>query len=241
MVWGGGPDSLGILNSDNSLNLYNHLTSNLEPDEYNQYAELTVDSTFCDSSSLINKFRGSNRPLFLNINIQSLNSKHEKLKNFVLTLSNNNIQIDIISLQETWTIKHPQLLDIPGFQPLIFTNRKRGRGGGVGFYVRNGITFSINKELSVFVDKTFESLTLDISFSSTNNLKHVSVTNIYRSPTPLDGLSANEQMDNFHEKFDEILSKLSNKNVDAYVFLDSNINLFNLESNHHVSQPTYLI
>ena len=45
-------------------------------------------------------------------------------------------------------------------------------------------------------------------------------------------------MDNFHEKFDEILSKLSNKNVDAYVFLDSNINLFNLESNHHVS--TYL-
>ena len=229
---GGTADHLGQLNSDPSLNLYQQLTSNAEPDDNNLYIDLTVDSAFHDTNSIIRKFSSHNSPLFLNINIQSLQSKHEKLKNLILTLVNKNVQIDLIALQETWTIKHPQLLDIPGFQPLIFTNRKRGRGGGVGFYIRSGINYTINNELSVFIDKTFESLTLDISYS---NNRQCSISNIYRSPTLLEGLPSNEQMDNFHAKFDELLSKLSNRKLDAYVFLDSNINLFKLDSNIHAS------
>ena len=42
-------------------------------------------------------------------------------------------------------------------------------------------------------------------------------------------------MESFHEKFDNLLSNLSNKNVDAYVFLDANINLFNLDNSIHAS------
>ena len=229
---GGEPDYIGQLNANNNLNLYYTLTGKLDPDDYNPYDELTIDSTFVDTQSFINKFKNSHHPLFLNINIQSLNSKYEKLKNFILTLSNNNIQIDLIAMQETWYIKHPQLLDIPGFQPLIFTNRKRGRGGGVGFYVRNGINFSINKELSVSIDKVFESLTIDITCSQNNKLKNLTVSNIYRSPSLLEGQPALEQYENFHENFENLLSKLSNKNCDAYVFLDSNINLFNLDTNN---------
>ena len=133
---------------------------------------------------LINKFIRSNRPLFLNINIQSLNSKYEKLKNCILSLTNNNIQIDLIALQETWSIKHPQLLDIPGFQQLVYKNRSRGRGGGVGFYIRNGLTYSVNNELSVFVDKVVESLTLDITFIHNNAMKQCTVTNIYSTGHP---------------------------------------------------------
>ena len=232
---GGGPNHLISLNSDNSLNLHNKLTYNVEPDDFNPYTELSVDSLFHDMPSIISKFSNTCRPLFLNINIQSLNSKYEKLKNFILTLTNKNVSIDLISLQETWSIKHPRLLDIPGFQPLIFTNRNRGRGGGVGFYIRNGISYTINDNLSVFVDKTFESLTLDLSYTTNNCLKHLTVTNIYRSPSLLDSQPASEQMESFHEKFDNLLSNLSNKNVDAYVFLDANINLFNLDNNIHAS------
>ena len=125
---GGGPNHLISLNSDNSLNLHNKLTYNVEPDDFNPYTELSVDSLFHDMPSIISKFSNTCRPLFLNINIQSLNSKYEKLKNVILTLTNKNVSIDLISLQETWSIKHPRLLDIPGFQPLIFTNRNRGRG-----------------------------------------------------------------------------------------------------------------
>ena len=150
---GGGPDYIGNLNSENSLNFITQLSSNNDPndpDDFNQYAELTIDSAFYDPSLFITKFSRSNRPLFLNINIQSLNSKYEKLKNFILSMTNNNIQIDLIALQETWSIKHPQLLDIPGFQQLVYKNRSRDRGGGVGFYIRNGLTYSVNNELSVF-------------------------------------------------------------------------------------------
>ena len=232
---GGGPDHLSCLNSDNSLNLYHNLISNVEPDDFNQYSDLNIDSLFHDMPSIIKKFSNTCRPLFLNINIQSLNSKYEKLKNFIISLTNKNVSIDLISLQETWTIKHPRLLDIPGFQPLIFSNRLRGRGGGVGFYIRNGINYTINNDLSVFVDKTFESLTLDLSFTTNNSIKHLTVTNIYRSPSLLDNQPASEQMESFHEKFDNLLSNLSNKNVDAYVFLDANINLFNLDNNIHAA------
>ena len=51
----GGPDHLGILNSDNNLNIYPLLTSNLEPDEFNQYTEINVDSAFYDSHTIIKK------------------------------------------------------------------------------------------------------------------------------------------------------------------------------------------
>ena len=61
-------------------------------------------------------------------------------------------------------------------------------------------------------------------------MKHLSVTNIYRSPSLINGLPTNEQMENFHDNFDDLLSKLSNRNTDAYLFLDSNINLFNLDT-----------
>ena len=115
---------------------------------------------------------------------------------------------------------------------------KEAGGGGVGFYLRNGISYKVNKENSVFIDKIFESLSLDISFTSNSSLKQLSVTNIYRSPTALDNQPATEQMVTFHEKFDGLLTNLNNLNVDAYVFLDSNINLFNLETNNHA--VTYL-
>ena len=71
---GGGPDHLSCLNSDNSLNLYHNLISNVEPDDFNQYSDLNIDSLFHDTPSIIKKFSNTCRPLFLNINIQSLNS-----------------------------------------------------------------------------------------------------------------------------------------------------------------------
>ena len=36
-------------------------------------------------------------------------SKHDKLKDYIVRLLNCDIQIDLIALQETWTIKHPTL------------------------------------------------------------------------------------------------------------------------------------
>ena len=204
-------------------------------DGNNPYSNITIDSCFHDTESFISKFRNNSKPLFLNINIQSLNSKFEKLKNFILTITNANINIDLIALQETWLVKYPHLLSIPGFQPLHFINRNRGRGGGVGFYVKNGINVKIDNDMTYNIDKIFEAITLDISYNRDNLTKHYKVTNIYRSPTAVDGLTSNQQHEEFTVRLDTLLNELNTCNCDAYIFLDSNLNLLDLDNNHHAN------
>ena len=125
---------LGKLNGDKKFDLDNTLLhffgNNLDS---NPYFDHPNNHVYVDNSNFFKALQNNSAPFMLSLNIQSLNnSKFEKLKNFILSLTNKNIQIviDLIALQETWTIKHPQLLAIPGFQPLIFTNRKKGRGVG---------------------------------------------------------------------------------------------------------------
>ena len=195
--------------------------------QFSPYTDITIDSAFYSQSDLITKFKTSDKSLFLNLNVQSLNSKFEKLKSFILNLTNNGLVIDIIAMQETWTIRYPNLLSIPGFQPLIYTNRNKGRGGGVGFYIRTGLNYKIVTDLSPFHDKTLETMTLDISYTSDNHTKHFLVTSLYRSPSCQD-------MDRFSDKLDNLLSDLSNRNLDSYIFTDSNLNLHNIDSDQHV-------
>ena len=104
------------LNNDNNHNFIHRLRGDNYIDNDNDtdinndiYTGLNIDSIFYDMDSFIKKFSNSKSPLFMNLNVQSLNSKHEKLKNFVLALSNKGIVIDIIAMQETWSIKYPKL------------------------------------------------------------------------------------------------------------------------------------
>jgi hypothetical protein len=55
-----------------------------------------------------------------------------------------------------------------------------GRGGGVGFYVRDDVSFKTIEDLSVFIPKIFESLTIELII----NKKKLSVTSVYRPPMP---------------------------------------------------------
>ena len=88
--------------------------------------------------------------------------------------------------------RHGQLsIHIPGYQQLIYRNRTNGRGGGVGYYIKDGLNVKIVDRLSPFQDKIFESLTLD------NQMKHYTVTNIYRSPTPIRNMTGQQQLETF--------------------------------------------
>ena len=194
------------------------------------YNSINISSLFYDSHSLISSFKNTGTPLFLNINIQSLNSKFEKLRSFLLNLHNNNVLVDLVALQETWSIRHPNLLTIPGYQPLVFKCRTKGRGGGVGFYIRDGVNFKIIEKLSPFKDKLFESLTIQVTHQHNNITHHHLACSIYRSPSPIIGFTPSQQLDEFTSHFDNLLHDLGNYNHDAYIFMDSNINLLNIEN-----------
>jgi exonuclease III len=222
---------LGALNSNLNLDVSKLLYSNIQPDDDSPYQNVTINSSFHDLDIIVTLFKNSNKPLFLNINIQCLNSKFDKLKSAVNELSCNGVQIDVIAMQETWSIKYPQLYQIQGFQPLFFCNRISGRGGGVGFYIRNGINVSLVNSRVQNTDKIFESLSLKLSYNINNVTKHCIVSSIYRSPSPVANFTNKQQCNLFFEKLDQLLSEFTEKRFECYVFFDSNFNLLNVNNN----------
>ena len=95
---------LNLLNNNKSLDVLHNLR-NYNEDENNPFSEVNVDSLFYDEETFTSKFKNSNKPIFLNLNVQSLMSKFDKLKNFILKLTNTGIQIDVIAMQEIWSVK----------------------------------------------------------------------------------------------------------------------------------------
>ena len=99
-------ETLANLNKLEKLDLSKILRE--EWQDSNIYNPINISSLFHDTESLISSYKNSGTPLFLNINIQSLNSKFEKLSSFLLNLHNNNVLVDLVALQETWSIKYPE-------------------------------------------------------------------------------------------------------------------------------------
>ena len=132
-------------------------------------------------------------------------------------------------MQETWNIQCPDLVNIDGFQQIVFETRTDTRGGGVGMNIRNGLEYQIRKDLQLNTMKTFENITIEVKYSK----KAIIFSNIYRSPTTPPGVTQGEYLDDFLCKLDEHLNRVTDTNRDAYVFLDSNIDL--LKSQHLVS------
>jgi hypothetical protein len=98
------------------------------------------------------------------------------------------------------------------------------RGGGVGVYVRNGLSFKERTDLENYKLKTFENIVLEILYPNTTMI----ISNIYRSPNPPPNISVAEHMDIFLDTLDTHLSRISNLDKKSYVFTDSNINLLKL-------------
>ncbi|MFO0002259.1 MAG: endonuclease/exonuclease/phosphatase family protein, partial [bacterium] len=163
---------------------------------------------------------------YLSLNVQSLLSKHEQLSIEISELELNNVTIDAIALQETWDVKYTDLVPINGFNPLIFKRRRDMRGGGVGFYIRNGLTAEIVENLSPFENKIIEALTIKLTYPDS---KVTYLTSIYRSNGTLANVTATQQLDRFMEKFATLLTDLQALHKVSFVFLDANINLLRLQ------------
>jgi hypothetical protein len=101
------------------------------------------------------------------------------------------------------------------------------RGGGVGFYVRNGIQAEIIEGLSPFENKIIESLTVQLTYP---DKKVILVSSIYRSNGPLPNVTASQQLERFMTKFSQLLADIKGTKKLSYLFLDANINILNLQS-----------
>jgi hypothetical protein len=102
------------------------------------------------------------------------------------------------------------------------------RGGGVGFYIRNELEGRIIENLSPFVQKIFESVTIQLSYPASN--KSVLLTCAYRSNGIIHGITQNQQIEQFYEIFGDLIFQLQQSNKESFIFMDANINLLELES-----------
>jgi len=148
------------------------------------------------------------------------------LKLFINDLNTKGIQIDLIIMQETWAICNPDLIQIDGYQNVIFKNRVNMRGGGVGIYIKKGLSFKIRNDLNLFRVKTFENISIELCYPN----KNIVISNIYHSPNPPLNCSLPNHVSEFLEILDGHLNAISDSNKEAYIFLDANIDLLRLEN-----------
>ena len=183
---------------------------------------------YVDNSNFFKALQNNSAPFMLSLKIQSLNSKFNELNSFTSDLNKDYSNLSLIALQEIWQIQHPDLFTINGFK-FFSSQRTKNKGGGVGFYINNEHPSKIIQDLSSFHEKNFECLTVEVII---NNKKFI-ISNIYRSPS-----SNAENVNNFMEKFDSLLSKLNSLDCPYIIFLDSNINLLKL--NHCNLSQNYI-
>jgi hypothetical protein len=135
--------SLKDLNNDITLDAGDKLNSYIKDDEnVSHFFQTDIGSLYFDIDTFSKSFKNSKNPIFLSLNIQSLNSKYEKLKVVMQTLQEANLPIDVLLLQETWEVKHSNMLTIPGFQSILYRTREHGRGGGSRYVHQKWAKFS---------------------------------------------------------------------------------------------------
>ena len=152
----------------------------------------------------------------MHLNIRSLPDKFDKFKLFLTNLDNEKIQFDAILLCETFlTDTNRDLFNIPGYT-FISRHRKHYRQGGVGIYIKNNINFIIRDDLSIFIEKSFETLFLEVTSSKGSIL----IGEVYRVP--------NSSCPNSITNYELITNKLQNENKEIIIGTDQNFDYLNI-------------
>jgi hypothetical protein len=86
---------------------------------------------------------------------------------------------------------------------------------------------NIVKNLSLFENKIFESITIQLTYPS--SLRTVLLTSAYRSNGLIPNVTQAQQMELFFESFDDLALKLQETKKESFIYMDGNINLLNLD------------
>jgi Reverse transcriptase (RNA-dependent DNA polymerase) len=195
----------------------------------NPYSLYNIDSQFHDNTSFCDLLSKTSNSTFLSLNIQSLQSKHEALLSFLNDAKAKNADIDVINLQEIWQIPDLNTIQLPDYN-FVYKKRAKFRGGGVGCFIKKEIQYKVIDNLSFFIEKVFECITIEIKI----NGKKLLISNFYRPPTPHPSYTPSIQYNLFIENLDNLFRGITNYGCEAYVFSDSNVNLIRNEP-HTVS------
>ncbi len=131
-------------------------------------------------------------------------------------MDNERIQFDAILLCETFlSDNNHDLFNIPGYT-FISRHRKHYRQGGVGIFIKNNIDFIIRDDLSIFTEKSFEILFLEVTSSKGSTI----IGEVYRVP--------NSSCPDSITNYELITNKLQNENKEIIIGTDQNVDYLNI-------------
>ncbi len=217
-----------ISKNNSSLNILN------QPDD-TPYNSLNFS---CNYKALGN-ISGSLNDKFsvLSLNIQSINTKFDELKELIEVMEKDGISPDAICLQEVWNPNPESDFTICGYDPPIFKLRSIARGGGVGIYIKKGLTYSVDQVASVFIDRILETLIIHIK----DKKQILTISSIYRPGAGHPTLSINDQFSQSMDLLSGILNELETKNRTAYLFGDFNLDVLKYNSCSKVTEYVELL
>ena len=163
---------------------------------------------------------------FMQINIRSIPKNLNKLVNLLQMI---NIHFSVIGISETWLKDHnATCYTVPGYKH-YYNHRRHKTGGGVSTFVLENIPVIERKELAL-MENFIECLFIEIPREVIRFKKNLIIGMIYRPP--------NQDISNFTDKLEFIISKIGKENKLLYLMGDFNINLLNCDN--HVASAEFI-
>jgi len=194
--------------------------------------QTSINTRYHDEHSFLNNFKNDkSNILAISNNICSIGGKLDLIKTMLDRYKLNDIEPDVLAFQEVWNADELSL-SIPGYNHFYAQREGGTRGGGVATYIKDSYNATILKKESIFIKGTFESLCIQVDIPG---IKKIIFVNLYRPPSS-PSLSQEEHNLTFFTNLNELLKMLSETKLSVYILSDSNINLFNVDTDPRASQ-----
>ena len=128
------------------------------------YANINLNCSYVETEKLKNLDSG--KFTVLSLNIQSLPAKFNEFSELMTEFPSFESCPEIICLQETWNVVDNSVFPLANYHPLITNLRRSARGGGVGMYIKENLSFKILSKFSIFVERIFESVFIEVSLTN---------------------------------------------------------------------------
>jgi Reverse transcriptase (RNA-dependent DNA polymerase)/Endonuclease-reverse transcriptase len=204
--------------SDNRTLLNN---ADIDPDQ-NYFSNISWDSSYHTPQSLKPKFTPNSLPFsIMHLNCRSMLYKLDEIRSLL-----DQLPVSVLALSETWLdARWEEDINIVGYQ-WVHRPRGDGKGGGVGFLVKEGIAFQpIQLSTRNIVYNSFEELIISVKLKRGTCIMGV----IYKPP--------GKKLDEFNLEMDSLLSEISTKGKDVIMLGDFNVDL--LKINEHKGTDSF--
>ena len=193
------------------------------------YSNININCSYLDTDKL--DTLSTEKFTVLSLNIQSLPAKFTQFNDLISQFPNNSAP-DVNCIQETWQIIDNSFFPFPNYHPLEINTRQLARGGGVGIYVKENFSYKILKQYSIFCERIFESLFIEVTIE---NNKKIIIGSVY-CPPKAPGLTFTQQFTQFTELLTNLLAELSNNSEQVFIYGDFNLNVLELANNKFISE-----